>query len=57
MKLNVALTFNVKPESESFPEIVSPNSNNPKELQKKSVDTFAEWDTWDTINAVKVFTM
>ncbi len=53
MKLNVALTFNVKPESESFPEIVSPNSNNPKELQKKSVDTFAEWDTWDTINAVK----
>ncbi len=53
MKLNVALTFNVKPESESFQEIVSPNSNNPKELQKKSVDTFAEWDTWDTINAVK----
>ncbi len=53
MKLNVALTFNVKPESESFQEIVPPNSNNPKELQKKSVDTFAEWDTWDTINAVK----
>ncbi len=53
MKLNVALTFNVKPESESFQEIVSPNSNNQKELQKKSVDTFAEWDTWDTINAVK----
>ena len=53
MKLNVALTFNVKPESESFQEIVSPNSNNQKDLQKKSVDTFAEWDTWDTINAVK----
>ena len=53
MKLNVALTFNVKPESESFQEIVPPNSNIPKELQKKSVDTFAEWDTWDTINAVK----
>ncbi len=53
MKLNVALTFNVKPESETFHEIVSPNSNKPEELQKKSVDTFAEWDTWDTINAVK----
>ena len=53
MKLNVALTFNVKPESETFQEIVPPNSNNKKELQKKSVDTFAEWDTWETINAVK----
>lgn len=53
MKLNVALTFNVKPESETFQEIVPPNSNKPEELQKKSVDTFAEWDTWDTINAVK----
>ena len=53
MKLNVALTFNVKPESETFQEIVSPNSNNTKDLRKKSVDTYAEWDTWDTINAVK----
>lgn len=53
MKLNVALTFNVKPESETFPEIVPPNSNDTQELQKKSVDTYAEWDTWDTINAVK----
>lgn len=53
MKLNVALTYNVKPESETFPEIVPPKSKKPKELQKKSVDTFAEWDTWETINAVK----
>ncbi len=53
VKLNVALTFNVKPESETFQEIVPPNPNNPKEFQKKSVDTYAEWDTWDTINAVK----
>jgi D-alanine-D-alanine ligase len=53
VKLNVALTFNVKPESETFQEIVPPKSNNTKELQKKSIDTFAEWDTWDTINAVK----
>ena len=52
--MNVALTFNVKPESESFQEIVSPNSNKPKELQQKAVDTYAEWDTWDTINAVKL---
>jgi D-alanine-D-alanine ligase len=53
VKLNVALAFNVKPESESFQEIVSPNPNKPQNLQKKSIDTFAEWDTWDTINAVK----
>jgi D-alanine-D-alanine ligase len=53
VKLNVALAFNVKPESDTFPEIVPPNSKNPNYLQKKSVDTFAEWDTWDTINAVK----
>jgi D-alanine-D-alanine ligase len=51
--LNVALTFNVKPESESFQEIVPPNSNSPKKFNQKAVDTYAEWDTWDTINAVK----
>lgn len=53
VKLNVALTFNVKPESETFQEIVPPKSNNLKETQKSSVDTYAEWDTWETINAVK----
>jgi D-alanine-D-alanine ligase len=51
--LNVALTYNVKPESETFQETVPLISNKQKILQQKSVDTFAEWDTWDTINAVK----
>jgi D-alanine-D-alanine ligase len=60
----VALTFNVKPESETFPEILSPNSNLPGESvqvyksgtqmqTQKAVDTYAEWDTWETINAVR----
>ena len=52
-RLNVALTFNVKPESESFHEILSPFSNNTQNEHKVSADTFAEWDTWETINAVK----
>ena len=53
VRLNVALSFNVKPESQPFPEIVSPNlKDQPTELQR-SVDTYAEWDTWDTINALK----
>ena len=51
--MNVALTFNVKPESETFQETVPPKPNQTKNLQQKSVDTYAEWDTWDTINAVK----
>ena len=51
--MNVALTFNVKPESETFQEIISPNRNKPKETKQKAVDTYAEWDTWNTINAVK----
>ncbi|HSD62477.1 MAG TPA: hypothetical protein VLB50_01730, partial [Ignavibacteriaceae bacterium] len=51
--MNVALTFNVKPESESFLEIVPPKSNLPHKFKQKAIDTYAEWDTWDTINAVK----
>jgi D-alanine-D-alanine ligase len=51
--LNVALSFNAKPESETFHEAPSSiESTSPLEL-KRSVDTFAEWDTWETINAVK----
>ena len=47
------MSFNAKPESESFHEApASIESNSPLEL-KRSVDTFAEWDTWETINAVK----
>jgi len=51
--LNVALTFNVKPEGGTFIEELSPIQNIPGTQTQKSVDTFAEWDTWETINAVK----
>ena len=58
--MNVALTFNAKPEIEAdetaspaFPEKLPPFLNKATEQQKKSVDTYAEWDTWETINAVK----
>ncbi len=51
--MNVALTFNVKPESETFLEELSPILNEAPTQTEKSVDTYAEWDTWDTINAVK----
>lgn len=51
--MNVALTFNVKPESGTFIEEVSSIQNNSGTQLQKSVDTFAEWDTWETINAVK----
>lgn len=53
VRLNVALTFNVKPESEAFIEDLSLNPQESKPLQTKLTDTYAEWDTWDTITAVK----
>lgn len=53
VRLNVALTFNVKPESETFPESVSPNRKLHSASEKILTDTYAEWDTWETINAVK----
>lgn len=69
-RLNVALTFNVKPESETFNQSLSTNQKNhtwnaslltKNELTNQSNenpnkminDTFAEWDTWETISAVK----
>jgi D-alanine-D-alanine ligase len=51
--LKVALTFNVKPESESFSEDVSPIHNKSEGSSEISTDTYAEWDTWETIDAVK----
>lgn len=54
MQLNTAITFNVKPESSSFNELLSPIQNTfPTNTQQKIDDKFAEWDTWETINAVK----
>jgi D-alanine-D-alanine ligase len=59
-RLNVALTFNVKPESDPFPENLSPDpkltaggSRINSAASAKAADAYAEWDTWDTINAVK----
>jgi D-alanine-D-alanine ligase len=43
----------VKPESDSFPASVSLNSNNQSQNLNSEMDEFAEWDTWETINAVK----
>ncbi len=51
--MRVALAFNVKPESETFIESVSPNPQNSNSPYKTSQDTFAEWDTWETINALR----
>jgi len=43
----------VKPESDSFPASVSQNSNDQSQNLNSQLDEFAEWDTWETINAVK----
>jgi len=52
--LNVALTFNVKPESSSFIDELSPNPvTSFQNSSKKIQDTFAEWDSRDTVNAVR----
>jgi D-alanine-D-alanine ligase len=51
--LNVALTFNVKPESGTFSESVSSNPHSASHIITNQIDQFAEWDTWETINAVK----
>lgn len=51
--MNVALAYNVKPESESFLASVPSTANNHSSNLNPQMDTFAEWDTWETINAVK----
>ena len=52
--MNVALTFNVKPESSSFIDELSPNPvTSFQNSSKKIQDTFAEWDSRDTVNAVR----
>ena len=51
--MKVALSYNVKPESETFHENLSPDSKQKINSQKEQIDLFAEWDTWNTINAVK----
>jgi D-alanine-D-alanine ligase len=51
--LKVALTFNVKPEIKNSTEVLSPIQPESTSTRNLSPDTYAEWDTWDTINAVR----
>lgn len=56
--MNVALTFNVRPEEEVSAEILPSNeivssiSNSSLKTKQKFNDAFAEWDTFETIEAV-----
>ncbi len=43
----------MKPESDSFPAAVPSIVNNRSQNLEPQLDTYAEWDTWETINAVK----
>jgi D-alanine-D-alanine ligase len=43
----------VKPESDTFIEELSPIPSNTSTQTKTQTDTYAEWDTWETINALK----
>lgn len=51
--MNVALAYNVRPESDSFPAVVSLILNSSSQKSNSEIDQYAEWDTWETINAVK----
>jgi len=51
--LNVALAYNVKPESDTFTEILPPIGSDNFTQPESVIETYAEWDTWETINALK----
>lgn len=51
--MSVALAFNVKPESSTFSELVSSNNQSVIHNNSTQLDQYAEWDSWETINAVK----
>ena len=51
--MNVALAYNVKPESDPFIEELPLLESRTVTQTKTKVDTYAEWDTWETINALK----
>jgi len=51
--LNVVLTYNVKPENDSSYKELSPVQTNNVTQTEYTIDTFAEWDTWETIIALK----
>ena len=52
-RLNVALAYNVKPESDTFTENLPPIRSNNFTKEESVIETYAEWDTWETINALK----
>ena len=52
-RLNVALVFNVKPESGSLHAELSSAVKDGATQTQPVLDTYAEWDTWETINALK----
>jgi D-alanine-D-alanine ligase len=43
----------VKPESDTFTEILPPNRSDNFTQPESVVEIYAEWDTWETINALK----
>ena len=51
--MNVALAYNVKPESDTFNEILPPIRSDNFTKEESVIETYAEWDTWETINALK----
>jgi D-alanine-D-alanine ligase len=57
--LNVALTYNVRPEAEVSTEILPSNEivssklNSTSKTPEKINDVYAEWDTFETIDAVR----
>jgi len=51
--LNVALAYNVKPESDTFTENLPSICSDNLTQTESVIETYAEWDTWETINALK----
>jgi len=51
--LNVALAYNVKPESDTFTENLPPIRSDNFTQTESVIEAYAEWDTWETIIALK----
>ncbi len=51
--MNVVVTYNLKPESDTSYKELSPVQTNNVTQTEYAIDTFAEWDTWETINALR----
>ena len=51
--MNVALAYNVKPESDTFTENLPPIRSDNFTQTENVIEAYAEWDTWETIIALK----